>query len=109
MNQKQLSMQHARSKLAELPKCGARSKQTGAPCKLVGVGNGGRCRFHGGASTGRPVKTGKNTKKALLAKDTIRLLLGAIKIFHGGKLKRFKPGHLTQSRWNEISDQLKKT
>lgn len=32
--------------------CGARSRQTGKPCRLASLGPGGRCRFHGGSSTG---------------------------------------------------------
>jgi hypothetical protein len=35
------------------PLCGARNRQ-GFRCKLPGSGRGGRCRFHGGASTGAP-------------------------------------------------------
>jgi hypothetical protein len=108
MNQKQISIANAREALAKLPRCNAKSRQTGEPCKLAGLGKGGKCRFHGGASTGRPITSGKNTKQALLAKDTIRLLLGVIKTMQGGKLKSFKPGHMTESRYDEISNRLKK-
>jgi hypothetical protein len=33
------------------PRCGARSKRHGKPCKGPAMANG-RCRFHGGLSTG---------------------------------------------------------
>jgi hypothetical protein len=33
------------------PRCGARKKGTGAPCRAPAMSNG-RCRVHGGASTG---------------------------------------------------------
>lgn len=37
-------------------RCGAKAKSTGKPCRLRGSKNGrsGRCRFHGGRSTGPP-------------------------------------------------------
>jgi len=33
------------------PRCGARSKRTGLPCRAAAMPNG-RCRVHGGKSTG---------------------------------------------------------
>jgi hypothetical protein len=33
------------------PRCGARSKRTGEPCQGAAMPNG-RCKFHGGKSTG---------------------------------------------------------
>jgi hypothetical protein len=33
------------------PRCGARSKRTGKPCRAPAMPNG-RCKFHGGKSTG---------------------------------------------------------
>lgn len=38
--------------------CGARNR-SGGTCKLPGVGVGGRCKFHGGASTGPRTAAGK--------------------------------------------------
>ena len=37
--------------LATAPRCGARAKRTGQPCKAPAMENG-RCRLHGGKSTG---------------------------------------------------------
>lgn len=45
--------------------CGARSKRTGNPCRLVALCAGGRCRFHGGLSTGP--KTAEGKARALAA------------------------------------------
>ncbi len=43
--------QAARSKADAATRCGARTRR-GTPCRARGLGKGGRCRFHGGASTG---------------------------------------------------------
>ena len=47
-----------------LKPCGAKSKRTGKPCRQPAMANG-RCKFHGGMSTGRPVTTGQWTKEAI--------------------------------------------
>lgn len=95
-------MQKARAALAALPKCTARSRQTGEPCKLAGTGAGGKCRFHGGASTGRPPTHGRTTKLARLDRDWMRLLLAGVAADQGGKLKWFKPGRLTAERVQQV-------
>ncbi len=92
------SLQMARAALAGLPRCTAMSRQTGEPCKLPGTGAGGKCRFHGGKSTGRPLIHGRNTAQALLDRDWARLLIGVVACCHGGKVKFFKPGRLTPVR-----------
>lgn len=40
-------------------RCGARSKRTGHPCQLTAVYRNGRCKFHGGLSTGPRTLEGK--------------------------------------------------
>jgi hypothetical protein len=40
-------------------RCGARTKGTGAPCKLTTIEAGGRCKFHGGLSTGPKTPEGR--------------------------------------------------
>ena len=93
----------ARVALAALPRCAAIARQTGAPCKNPGLGAGGRCRFHGGASTGRPSSHGYATKQAKLDRDWARLLVGAVHKLNGGKSSGFlKPGHLTNQRCEEV-------
>ncbi len=39
--------------------CGARTKATGAPCKRRDIYANGRCRLHGGLSTGPRTEAGK--------------------------------------------------
>lgn len=34
-----------------MPRCGAKAKSTGQPCRQPGSGRGGRCVYHGGKST----------------------------------------------------------
>ena len=41
-----------------LPRCGAHARSTGEPCKAKAMGNG-RCRNHGGMSTGAKTEEGK--------------------------------------------------
>jgi hypothetical protein len=44
--------------------CGAHCRTTGKPCQNYQMPNG-RCRMHGGKSTGRPTTHGQYTAKAL--------------------------------------------
>ena len=44
--------------------CGAHCRTTGQPCKNHPMPNG-RCRMHGGKSSGRPKTHGQYTQKAL--------------------------------------------
>lgn len=92
----------ARSVLASLPRCTATARQTGEQCRLPGTGAGGKCRFHGGASNGRPPTHALNTKRYQLERDWIRLLLGVVHMQHGGTTKFFKPGRLTEWRIKEL-------
>jgi hypothetical protein len=69
------SMAKPLAALAALPRCGARARSTGAPCRQPGIGAGGRCRWHGGASTGRPTTSNKYTKVAEANVERVRILL----------------------------------
>lgn len=40
-------------------RCGAKAKSTGQPCKSKEIHKNGRCKFHGGLSTGPKSATGK--------------------------------------------------
>jgi hypothetical protein len=40
-------------------RCGAYARKTGKPCQAPGIGRGGRCKMHGGLSTGAKSKAGK--------------------------------------------------
>lgn len=46
-------------KLAGRLICGAYARSTGKPCQAAGTGRGGRCRRHGGASTGPRTPEGR--------------------------------------------------
>ena len=67
-------MQEAREALANHPKCGAHSRTTGHPCKNASMKNG-RCRMHGGRSTGRPATHGQRTKKSNQRRQQLIILL----------------------------------
>jgi hypothetical protein len=56
-------MRKAREALANHPRCGAHCRTTNASCKSAAMANG-RCRMHGGKSTGRPTTHGQRTKAA---------------------------------------------
>ena len=71
------SMQKALEALKLAPKCGAHARTTGNPCKNASMPNG-RCRMHGGRSTGRPVTHGQRTKKAKTERQEIRKILRAL-------------------------------
>jgi hypothetical protein len=55
-------MQKALEGLRLAPKCLAHARTTGQPCKNASMANG-RCRMHGGKSTGRPIIHGQSTKR----------------------------------------------
>lgn len=61
---KGMPMYEARAALATHPRCGAHCRTTGWPCRNPAMANG-RCRMHGGKSTGRPLVNGRYTKAAL--------------------------------------------
>jgi hypothetical protein len=70
-------MHQARQALAVHPKCGAKCR-TGEPCKNPSMKNG-RCRMHGGKSTGAPIKHGQRTKAAAAQKREDRGLIMALR------------------------------
>ena len=71
-------MREARAALAKHPRCGAYCRTTGEACKAPAMANG-RCRMHGGKSTGRPVIHGRSTKAAKEQRAEIRTLLKALR------------------------------
>ena len=64
-------MHEARTALALHPKCGAYARTTGKPCKNPAMKNG-RCRMHGGKSSGRPIIHGLYTKERKRRNAAIR-------------------------------------
>ena len=56
--------------------CGARSRQTGKPCRLVSLCPGGRCKYHGGLSSGPRTAVGKAKAARNLRFDQVRSCRG---------------------------------
>lgn len=54
--------------------CGAHCRTTGNPCLNFPMPNG-RCRMHGGKSTGRPQTSGTYTAEAILERQETNSLL----------------------------------
>jgi len=57
-----------------MQRCGALCRTTGQPCRNWGMPNG-RCRMHGGKSTGRPIIHGRSIRKLRHARSEARRLL----------------------------------
>jgi len=57
--------------------CGAKARSTGKACRGSAMANG-RCRLHGGKSSGRPVSTGLWTKESLEQRKAVRLLIKSV-------------------------------
>ena len=66
----------ARKALEHHPRCGAKCR-TGKPCKNSAMKNG-RCRMHGGKSTGAPIKHGQRTKAAMAQRKSDRELINQL-------------------------------
>ena len=70
---------HAQYKFLISPRCGAKTR-VGTPCKAPAMKNG-RCRMHGGKSTGPPkgtqnaLKQGFYTRKAITGRRYVRQLI----------------------------------
>lgn len=71
-------MHEARAALAQHPRCRAHCRTTGNPCRNPAMKNG-RCRMHGGKSTGRPIIHGMYTKERKTKYAEVRELLRTIK------------------------------
>lgn len=62
------------------PRCGAKGKRTGLPCRAPAMKNG-RCRLHGGKSSGPPagnknaLKHGEYTVEAIAERRYVKRLL----------------------------------
>jgi hypothetical protein len=70
-------MHQAREALAFHPRCGAKCKQSDGTCRNPAMKNG-RCRMHGGKSTGAPIKHGQRTKAAIAQRKADRELINAL-------------------------------
>ena len=68
-------MEKALEALKTAPKCLAHARTTGEPCRNASMPNG-RCKMHGGMSTGRPITHGQRT---LAAKKNVNLTKNIVK------------------------------
>lgn len=58
--------------------CGAHCRTTGNPCQNYPMVNG-RCRMHGGKSSGRPTINGQFTKNSIQKRQELRQLKTRLK------------------------------
>ena len=72
-------------RVLDAPRCGAKGKRTGEPCKAPAMPNG-RCRLHGGMSPGAPLgdkhwnyKNGRYSKATVERHRETRALIRAIR------------------------------
>ncbi len=85
-NRKQPHAKAIRPAFLDAPRCGARCKRTGLPCKAPAMVNG-RCRMHGGKSTGAPkgnqnaLKHGAYTAEFMEKRKKVQLLIRECKEF----------------------------
>lgn len=70
-------MDKARVALALHPKCGAKCKQSEGYCRNPSMKNG-RCRIHGGKSTGPKLKHGQSSKTTKEKLKQAQLIIGAL-------------------------------
>lgn len=59
-------------------RCGAHCRTTGQPCLNFPMPNG-RCRMHGGKSSGRPITHGMNTREAIAERKRLNELIRRLK------------------------------
>jgi hypothetical protein len=70
-------MEKALEALKTAPRCLAYARTTGQPCKNASMPNG-RCRMHGGKSTGRPITHGLRTRKSKQNVTEVKYLINLI-------------------------------
>jgi hypothetical protein len=84
VKEKNENQPHAKGKVPAFlnaARCGARSRRTGNPCKAPAMKNG-RCRMHGGKSSGAPkgnrnaLKQGLYTAEMITCRRLVKKLIG---------------------------------
>jgi hypothetical protein len=87
-------------------KCGAYARTTGNPCQAKALGNG-RCKNHGGMSTGPKTPEGRqaiaqSTRQRMASGGRIRVLEGFYRWLEGGgmeMLSRLAKNREKRKRW----------
>ena len=77
------------------PRCGAKAKSTGEPCQCPAMANG-RCKLHGGKSTGPRTKEGKDRQRRAVTKHG--LYAGLNQPDYGEAAGPRWPGHIKGRR-----------
>jgi len=72
-------MEKALEALKTAPRCLAHARTTGQPCKNASMKNG-RCRMHGGKSTGKPITHGLRTKINIENVAKVKYLINKINL-----------------------------
>jgi hypothetical protein len=91
--------------------CGAHARTTGAPCKAQGLLNG-RCKLHGGASTGPKTPEGK---RAIALVTKARMFNGQLQVAKTGFQRWLVAGgreqlsRLAKQRWRRSKRLADKT
>lgn len=67
-------------------RCGAHARSTGNPCKNFAMLGSSRCKFHGGASKGRPKIHGKRTARHEREQALARVLIKLLHATHGNEI-----------------------
>jgi hypothetical protein len=73
------------------PRCGAHARTTGQPCRNGAMKNG-RCRMHGGKSTGPRPKHGRYTRAAIEERRKVRALVRGLRGIAAGRILRLDSG-----------------
>ena len=73
------------------PRCGAHCRTTGQPCQNGAIKRSGRCRMHGGQSTGPKPKHGRYTHAAIEQRREAKRLARALKAIAHGRFSRLDP------------------
>ena len=90
-------------------RCGAFARSTGQPCKAKGLANG-RCKNHGGMSTGPKTPEGRQaisqaTRKRMASGARMRVLAGFYRWLEGGGrevLSRLAKNREKRKRWERL-------
>ena len=93
----------------DLSRCGAYARTTGNPCQAKALTNG-RCKNHGGMSTGPKTPEGRQaisqaTRKRMASGARMRALEGFYRWLEGGgrvMLSRLAKNRETRKRWKRL-------
>ena len=96
-------------KMRQKVTCGAHARTTGNPCQAKALANG-RCKNHGGMSTGPKTQEGRHaiaqaTRQRMASGGRIRVLAGFYRWLEGGgreMLSRLAKNREKRKRWERL-------